>query len=217
MDLNAKESVSVLSSSSILKQLQQVAVLPSNMAVNQQSHFSSGRLPADRGMRLNRVDVNSHGVNLSGALASQRGGGGFVRRSSISEYLTETIPGWRVDELLNLPDMGAIHDFADCGSSKADSSNAGDMEWHVDYNAFEDSMLGEAAAEVPSIPSPPTTSGVPRFVKPWGFGKSLKLQNLDSFLAFDDSLVVPDIGGVSSPPALSPNSPQKRRRTLLDF
>lgn len=231
MVLNVQESLSIPQSSSTPKQSRQVSpttmflpdvvgVPPSNMAsapVNQQVHFSSGRQLADWGMSSSTVDVNSHDMNSSGVLASQRGGGGCVKRSSISEYLTEAIPGWKVDELLNLPDMEAIYNFADCGSSKTDASNFGDTDWPADCSAFDDSMLGEALAEVPSFPSPPTASGVPRLVKPWGLGKSQKRLDLDFFLGCDDTLVVPDIGGVSSP-AQSPTSPpQKRRRTFLDY
>lgn len=185
-------------------------------SISQQSHFSAGRHLSDWDMHTN-INMNSHDVSKGEMLTSQRGGGGGgMRRNSISEYLTDAIPGWRVDDLLNLPDMDTIYNFADPGASKADASLIRDECWPVECDVQE---LGETVvAEVPSIPSPPTASGVPRSTKPWGFGKSLKEPDLDFFLHCDDTLVVPDIGGVSSPTSLFPSSlPQKRRRAFSEF
>ncbi|KAJ7563245.1 hypothetical protein O6H91_03G102600 [Diphasiastrum complanatum] len=50
--------------------------------------------------------------------ALQNGYGNLYKRSSISEFLTEAIPGWRVDELLNLPDVAGGYTLADIASSK---------------------------------------------------------------------------------------------------
>lgn len=194
-------------------------VLPTNLALvpvnpyNHQVHFNS-----DWEMHPSIGGVHHHNMNVGGALASQRGGGGFVRRSSISEYLTETIPGWRVDELLSLTDAMSTRFLTDCGSSKTDTWNYGDTDWQADYNSVEDMIPAQGPAEVPSIPSPPTFSGIPRSVKTWGLGKNVKPSELDCFLEYDKAPVVPDIGGDISPPAHSPTSqPQKRRRNALDF
>ncbi|MCO5582629.1 hypothetical protein L7F22_036527 [Adiantum nelumboides] len=205
------------------KQSQQSKVLgPSSVSfpsasINQQMYFNGGRQLSDWGLCSDMKD-NTHDLSKVDVSIQRGPGGGSVRRSSISEYLTESIPGWRVDELLSLPDMDAIYNYADSGFSKADADTL-DADWPADCSASDCEGLGEAvAAEVPKMPSPPTASGVPRLTKPWGFGKPMKEPDLDFFLHCDDPLVVPDIGGVSSPPSLSPSSlPQKRRRTLFEF
>lgn len=43
---------------------------------------------------------------------------GLLRKSSISEFLTDAIPGWRVDELLSLSDYTEGFNVADMGSTK---------------------------------------------------------------------------------------------------
>ncbi|MCO5562193.1 hypothetical protein L7F22_015819 [Adiantum nelumboides] len=186
-------------------------------SINQQMYLNGGRQLSDWGLCSDMKD-NTHDISKVDVSIQRGPGGGSVRRSSISEYLTESIPGWRVDELLSLPDTDAIYNYADTGFSKADAATL-DADWPADCGASDSEGLGEAvAAEVPKMPSPPTASGVPRLTKPWGFGKLMKEPDLDFFLHCDDPLVVPDIGGVSSPPSLSPSSlPQKRRRTLFEF
>ena len=67
-------------------------------------------------------------------------------------------------------------------------------------------MVEEMVAEVPLVPSPPTTSGLPKSTKQW---KSSKQSDLVFDQGFDSPLVVPDIGSIFSPPA-SPNSPPER-------
>lgn len=54
-------------------------------------------------------------------------------KSSITEFLTEAVPGWRVDELLNLADLAGVFNTADMGSSKVllDSLSATIMQFHV--------------------------------------------------------------------------------------
>ncbi|KAI5075308.1 hypothetical protein GOP47_0009384 [Adiantum capillus-veneris] len=190
--------------------------LPSS-SINQQMYLNGGRQLSNWGMG-NDMNNNTHDFSKLD-VATQRGsGGGSVRRSSISEYLTESIPGWRVDEILNLPDIDAIYNYADFGTSKTDAATS-DVEWPAECSGSDSEGLGEAvAAMVPKMPSPPTASGVPRLTKPWGFGKPLKEPDLDFVLHCDDPLVVPDIGGVSSPTTLSPSSlHRKRRRTFFEF
>lgn len=161
------------------------------------------------------VDVNSANLKLAGFHPSHKGGGGFMRRSSISEYLIETIPGWKVDELLNLPDSSAMYNFAETGSSKTDASSFGDLDWAAEFSALDEQILGESLAEVPSIPSPPTASGFPRPLRVGGSGKGKRRPDFAFLVDFEDALVVPDTGGQSSP-ALSPTSPpQKRRRAFV--
>jgi hypothetical protein len=54
-------------------------------------------------------------------------------KSSITEFLTEAVPGWRVDELLNLADLAGGFNTADMGSSKVflDSLSAAIMQFCV--------------------------------------------------------------------------------------
>ena len=48
---------------------------------------------------------------------------GLLRKSSISEFLTDAIPGWRVDELLSLSDYNEGFNMADIGSTKVLTHN----------------------------------------------------------------------------------------------
>lgn len=214
----------VTSSQQISQHMTSIGVLPSKVvgpssvslpssSISLQIPLNGGKVLSDWGMRTDMTQ-NSHDFTKAENFTQRGGGGGgSVRRSSISEYLTESIPGWRVDELLNLPDIDSMYNYAD---SKMDAATS-DMDWPAECSDSEG--LAEAvAAEVPKMPSPPTASGVPRLTKSWPFGKPLKEPDLDFFLHCDDPLVVPDIGGVSSPTSLSPSSlPQKRRRTFFDF
>lgn len=48
---------------------------------------------------------------------------GLLRKSSISEFLTDAIPGWRVDELLSLSDYTEGFNMGDMGSTKVLTHN----------------------------------------------------------------------------------------------
>ena len=79
---------------------------------NQQLYFNSEHSQTDWDI-LDMIDMQYNGMNPSGASR----GGGFVRRSA-SEYMTATMPGWKVDELLSFPDMATTRGTAERGSSK---------------------------------------------------------------------------------------------------
>jgi len=55
------------------------------------------------------------GTSLS---TGPQSGSGTLRKSSITEFLTEATSGWRVDELLNLADLAEGYNAANVGSSK---------------------------------------------------------------------------------------------------
>jgi hypothetical protein len=55
------------------------------------------------------------GTSLS---TGPQSGSGILRKSSITEFLTEATSGWRVDELLNLADLAEGYNAANVGSSK---------------------------------------------------------------------------------------------------
>lgn len=63
---------------------------------------------------------SSAGGSVGMGLGGLGGGAGVagLRRSSISEYLTEGVPGWRVEELLNIPELAEGYTLADVCSSK---------------------------------------------------------------------------------------------------
>lgn len=43
---------------------------------------------------------------------------GLVKRSNITEFLTEAVPGWRVDEFFNLADLADGYNTSEVNSSK---------------------------------------------------------------------------------------------------
>ena len=84
----------------------------------------------------------------------------------------------------------------------------------LDCSCFDHLVLDRSEAQVPSMASPPTLSGIPRSIKPGVYGKSREELDLGSLLNCDDTLVVPDVGGISSPPE---SPPLKRRRIYTDL
>ncbi|KAI5071437.1 hypothetical protein GOP47_0013688 [Adiantum capillus-veneris] len=161
--------------------------------------------------------VCTNNMNASCAVANQIGGDGFGGKSSISKYFTETIPGWRVDELLIFTDASSTRNYADCGPPKTDTWNFGDNEWQADCNTIEESIFAQGPAEVPSLPHLPTSSSVLKSTRGWwGGGKFMKPFNIDCLLEHDDAPTVPDVG--ASPHMQSTMAPPpKRRRIGIDF
>ena len=91
----------------------------SSTGVNQQFLINSERHIIDCGTYQSRIDPNYlHKVNSGGAVLAHAGVDNCTRKGSISEYLTETIPGWKVDEIFSLCDMDTLHNFVNCGSSR---------------------------------------------------------------------------------------------------
>ena len=90
----------------------------SSTGANQQFLINSERHIIDGGTYQSRIDPNYlHKVN-SGAVLAHARLDNCTRKGSISEYLTETIPGWKVDEIFSLCDMDTLHNFVNCGSSR---------------------------------------------------------------------------------------------------
>ncbi|KAJ7121815.1 hypothetical protein O6H91_02G007200 [Diphasiastrum complanatum] len=140
--------------------------------------------------------------------ASQNGYGNFFKRNSISEFLTEAIPGWRVDELLNIQDLAGGYTLGDIASSKADAENLGEFDWTADLSLFDEQVCAQSFHEVPELPFGSFSfprSGRPMINPTKGKGK----QDMTMFPEFEDSFTVPDLGLRSlpdSPPFI------KRRR-----
>ena len=59
-----------------------------------------------------------HSSGLTQGRASGVGGSGMGLQSSYSDMLSDAVPGWRVDELLNIPELADGYTLADIGSSK---------------------------------------------------------------------------------------------------
>ncbi|CAK9881363.1 unnamed protein product [Sphagnum jensenii] len=146
------------------------------------------------------------GTSLS---TGPQSGSGTLRKSSITEFLTEATSGWRVDELLNLADLAEGYNAANVGSSKADVANFGDFDWTADLSLFDEETL----CEVPQLPSPPTASGLSRSTRMIGTVKTVK-QEVALVPDFGDAFTVPNLHLDVSPPS----SPLlKRRRSYYDM
>ncbi|KAL2609144.1 hypothetical protein R1flu_027717 [Riccia fluitans] len=134
----------------------------------------------------------------------------LTKRKSITEFLSDAIPNWRVDELLNIPELGEGYSLGDIASSKADQANLGDYDWTADLSLFDEQVYAESFHEVPQMFSPPTASGMGRPGRASGALKGKAKQ--DSLVPdYDDAFVVPDLGLHSAPTSPSLG---KRRRLL---
>ncbi|CAI5510878.1 unnamed protein product [Closterium sp. Naga37s-1] len=58
---------------------------------------------------------------------------------------------WRVEELLNIPELAGGYTLADVGSSKAEAHDLGDFDWTADLSLFDEQMYAESLHEVPQI------------------------------------------------------------------
>jgi hypothetical protein len=138
-----------------------------------------------------------------------------MRRSSFSEFLTDAVPGWRVDELLNFVDCNEGLDFA---SAKADGNVAavgGDFDWTADLSLFEEQMF--AMHEVPQFPAPaaPQLAAPPRsrhHHHPQIRNRSK--QDLYVPNGCGDAFIVPEIRTQSNP---APSSLPKRFKRDLHY
>ncbi|KAL3677356.1 hypothetical protein R1sor_027304 [Riccia sorocarpa] len=158
------------------------------------------------------VTPSSKPVGMSNTSASHQSvSSGLAKRTSITEFLSDAIPNWRVDELLNIPELGEGYTLGDIASSKADHPNLGDYDWTADLSLFDEQVYAESFHEVPQMFSPPTASGMGRPGRAPGVMKGKAKQ--DSVVPdYDDSFIVPDLGLHSSP--ASP--PLGKRRRLLE-
>lgn len=135
---------------------------------------------------------------------------GCMRRSSVSEFLTDAVPGWRVDELLNLADCSEQFNTTDFSSSKVEGVTAvgGNYDWTADLSLFEEQMF--SMHEVPEFPPPPPTLvAPPRLIRaPRQLARSSRSRQ-DAYL--QDAFVVPDVGTPSAP-ASSASLPKRFKR-----
>lgn len=82
---------------------------PARLQGGQGNNFEPSRMQGMMGAPPNAQGYqNGYGQQNPGAL----------RRSSITEFLTEGVPGWRMDELLNLGEIADGYNASDCTSSK---------------------------------------------------------------------------------------------------
>lgn len=137
------------------------------------------------------------------------GGGGTARRGTVSEYFSELLPLWRMDEFLNLPELDNGYSFAEAGSSRADNANFVE-EWTANSSGVEEVNAENCLAQVPEMPSPPTASGLYWPRRNIHHPKEGKQREDLAIFGFDDALLVPDIGCRSSPP----DSPLSKKRRL---
>ena len=139
-----------------------------------------------------------------------------MRKSSISEFLTDAVPGWRVDELLNFADCTEGFNSTDFASAKVEGVTAvgGDYDWTADLSLFEEQMF--AMHEVPQFPppapqlaTPPRCFRAPRHVR----GRTNKHQEIyDLPNGFGDAFIVPEIRTPSAP--ASQSAPKRMKRDL---
>ncbi|KAH7300367.1 hypothetical protein KP509_24G058800 [Ceratopteris richardii] len=146
-------------------------------------------------------------VNVVSTQADERENS--TMRSTISEYLTETIPGWRVDELLSFPDMLSTVNLLE--SSPIHQWHCRSTPWYNGYSTEE--ALVPGPAEVPTSPFVSTSSSAQRATRFWAHGKPIK--PTDCIFEYDNAFTVPDVGGTSYPAVHAP-SPLKRKGFGID-
>jgi len=133
------------------------------------------------------------------------------KSGSITEFLTDAIPGWQVEELLlNLPELtttGGGYTICDGGGStnKAEALSLEELDWMMPHCTLQGNqqVFVDAVREVPQLPPLPQTPVLPEPVMmPW-LGRvvssgSLKVKgNQEAILpveTFLDAFVVPDLG-----------------------
>eukprot|EP00271_Cylindrocystis_brebissonii_P007573 TRINITY_DN21136_c0_g1_i1.p1 TRINITY_DN21136_c0_g1~~TRINITY_DN21136_c0_g1_i1.p1 ORF type:complete len:351 (-),score=74.80 TRINITY_DN21136_c0_g1_i1:342-1394(-) len=142
------------------------------------------------------------------ASASGSGAEFATRRNASSDYLSDAVPGWRVDELLNLPELAEGYSLADIGSSKAEmeAASLGDFEWTADLSLFDEQLYAENFHEVPSLPDPfgfPPTSSSRSHLSGAFKGRGRYNASLEEGAAvvpdYDEAFVVPDMGRAAEP------------------
>lgn len=148
------------------------------------------------------VSLPSMGVSSSGSM----------RKSSISEFLTDAVPGWRVDELLNFADCNEQFNPTDFSTSKmmeGETAVEGDYDWTADLSLFEAQMF--SMHEVPQFPPPPPTlSASPKSNR---VARQLqRISHIKQGSYLQDAFLVPDVRIASAP--TSQSVPKRFKRDL---
>ncbi|CAM6000894.1 unnamed protein product [Sphagnum balticum] len=175
-------------------------ILPTPAPKSLQGAMVVAAVPAKSAGMILQTPINN--VHL------QTGNSEVWKKSSITEFLIEAVPGWRVDELLSLAEMGdgyntsAAHDIG--SPCKADASNyTGSFNWTVDLRSFDEQVDVSSHRKVPQIPTPPTMSGLFSSTRSSILG-SVKAINKQEAAAqhalpdFGNAFVVPDVDLCSS-------------------
>jgi hypothetical protein len=165
--------------------------------------------PAARLLQGAIVLPKSAGMSPSNNTGNQNVSEAYCK-SSITEFLTEAVPGWRVDELLNLADLAGGFNTADMGSSKADVSDVGAFDWAMDLSSFDEQVDVTSHRQVPQISSAPTMSGLFCSSRVEGSAKGNFRQEAALLPDFSSAFVVPDVD-LCSPSTSRPLT--KRSRT----
>lgn len=134
-----------------------------------------------------------------------------MKKSSISEFLTDAVPGWRVDEILNFADCTENFNTTDFASTKVDSMIAvgGDYDWTSDLSLFEEQMF--AMHEVPQFPAPEAQlAALPRSMRAPRHIRNKPKQEVFLPNGYEDAFIVPDIRVLSG--TVSPPVPKKMKR-----
>lgn len=135
-----------------------------------------------------------------------------MRKSSFSEFLTDAVPGWRVDELLNFVDCNESFNNSEMAPVKGSDGVTGDFDWTADLSLFEEQMF--ALHEVPQFPV-----SVPQMAPPSSRSRHVRnnrsKQDMYSLPhnVYGDAFIVPEIRMPSGPPS-SPPFPKRYRRDL---
>jgi uncharacterized protein (DUF1330 family) len=187
----------------------------STVSANKPESAAANATPASTPSWLSNSGRNSERertktVGMTSANAFDQQGPLIGRRNIIpGDFLSDAVPVWGVDELLNLPELADGYHMGDIGSSKADMNNLGDYDWMADLSMFEEQMYAESLHEVPEMFAPAPAVALSRGGKPTALSKGKAKQDAAIVPQFDDTFIVPDLGLPTSPAPVA-----KRRRTL---
>lgn len=137
-----------------------------------------------------------------------------MKKSSFSDFLTDAVPGWRVDELLNFVDCNESFNNSEITAPVKGNNDGvtGDFDWTADLSLFEEQMF--ALHEVPQFPV-----AVPQMAPPSSRSRHVRnnrskqdMYNLPHSI-YGDAFIVPEIRMPSGPPT-SPPFPKRYKRDL---
>lgn len=198
------------SSPSSASKMNMVSVKPQPAPTNATSNANPSWL-SNGGRYTEREKTKLLSVGTTSANVVDPHSSSFGRRNSIPADLSDAVPVWGVDELLNLPELADGYHLGDIGSSKADMNNLGDCDWMADLSMFEEQIYAETLRKVPQMFAPAPTAGLSRGGRATVLSKGKGKQEAAIVPQFDDAFVVPDLGLSAS--ALLPAPVAKRRRT----